>query len=141
VRYDSPYFLPLEKAAVVLNGVKLMTDIWREVHVQLGMEEAEWFYTKLCNIVNVVNKGGLGWFSQWNGRLLDAALKSKAEMFQLWLSKQCIGICATRKNMKGVQDLLVDKCQNCHHPRETSNHLNRYPKAGQHCSFKIAQPL
>ena len=105
----------------------------------MGMEEAERFYTKPCNIVNGVNKGGLGWSSQcfhtvaW--KALNAALKSKPEMFQLWLSKQCIGICATRKNMKGVQDLLVDKCQNCHHPRETSNHLNWCPEAGRTLLF------
>jgi hypothetical protein len=94
VRDDGPYFLPLEKAAVVLDGVKCMTDIGLEVRIQLGMEEAERFYTKPCNIVNGVNKGGLGWSSQcfhavaW--KLLDAVLKSKLDMFQLWLSKQCI---------------------------------------------------
>ncbi len=61
VRDDGPHFLPLEKAAVVLDGVKLTTDVGLEVCVQLGMEEAERFYTKPCNIVNGVNKGGLGW--------------------------------------------------------------------------------
>ena len=46
VRDNGPYFLPLEKAAVVLDGVKCMTDIGLEVRIQLGMEEAERFYTK-----------------------------------------------------------------------------------------------
>jgi hypothetical protein len=140
VRDGCPHFLPLEKAAVVLDGVKLMTDVGPEVHVQLGMEEAERFYTKPCNIVNGVNKGGLGWSPQrfhavaW--KALDTALKSKPDMFQLWLSKQCIGICAMRKNMKRIQDLLDDKCPNCNHPRETSDHLNRCPKAGQTLLFQ-----
>jgi hypothetical protein len=139
VRDDGPYFLPLEKAVVVLDGVKLTTDVGPEIHVQLGMDEAERFYTKPCNIVNGVNKGGLGWSSQsfhavaW--KLLDAVLKSKPDMFQLWLSKLCIGICATRKNMKCIQDLMDDKCPNCNHPRETSNHLNRCPKAEQTLLF------
>ncbi len=60
VRDDGPHFLPLEKAAVVLDRVKLTTDVGPEARVQLGMEEAERFYTKPCNIVNGVNKGGLG---------------------------------------------------------------------------------
>jgi hypothetical protein len=64
VRDKGPYFLPLEKAAVILDGVKLTTDVVLEVYVQLGMEEAERFYTKPCNIVNGVNKGGLGWSSE-----------------------------------------------------------------------------
>jgi hypothetical protein len=139
VRDDVPYFLPLEKAAVVLDRVKLTTAIGLEVCIPLGMEEAERFYMKPHNIVNGVNKGGLGWSSQrfhavaW--KLLDAT-KSKLDMFQLWLSKQCIGICATRKNMKHIQDLLDNKCPNCNHPRETSNHLSRCPEVGQTLLFQ-----
>ncbi len=64
VRENSPYFLPIEKAAVVLDGVKLTTDVGPEVRIQLGTEEAERFYTKPRNIVNGVNKVGLGWSSQ-----------------------------------------------------------------------------
>ncbi len=52
-------------------------------------------------------------------------------MFQVWLSKQCIGICAARSNMARIQDLLDDKCLNCQQPRETSEHLNWCPDAGQ----------
>ncbi len=37
VRDDNPYFLPLEKAAVVLDGVKLTTDVGTEVYIRLGM--------------------------------------------------------------------------------------------------------
>jgi hypothetical protein len=43
-RNDGPQLLPLEKAAVVLDGVKLTTDVGPEVHLQLGKEEAELFY-------------------------------------------------------------------------------------------------
>ncbi len=38
--------------------------------------------------------------------------------------------------MKRIQDLLDDKCPNCNHPRETSNHLNRCPEAGQTLLFQ-----
>ncbi len=65
-----------------------------------------------------------------------STLKSKPDMLQLWLSKQCKGICAMRKNMKCIQDLLDNKYPNCINPRETSNHLNRCPKAGQTLLFQ-----
>ncbi len=39
-------FLPFEKAAVVLDGVKLTTDVGAEVRYRLGKEDAERFYTK-----------------------------------------------------------------------------------------------
>jgi hypothetical protein len=57
-------------------------------------------------------------------------------MFQLWLSKQCIGICATRRNMARIQNILDDKCPNCLRPRETNNHLNRCPDAGRTLLFR-----
>jgi hypothetical protein len=102
VRDDGPYFLPLEKVAVVLDRVKLMTDIEPEVRVQLGMEEVERFYTKPCNIVNGVNKGGLGWSSQRfhavDRKSLDTTLKSNLDMFQLWLSTQCIYLCHKKEH-------------------------------------------
>jgi hypothetical protein len=128
---------------VVLEGVKLTTDIGPEVRLQLGMEEAERFYTKPCNIIKGVNRGGLGWSSQhfhavaWEA--IEAALSSKLDMFQLWLSKQCIGICATRRNMACIHDLLDDKCPNCNRPRETSNHLNRCPEAGRTLLFRNSE--
>jgi hypothetical protein len=55
-------------------------------------------------------------------------------MFQLWLSKQCIGICATRSYMTRIH-LHHDKCPNCQQPRETSEHLNRCLDAGQTLLF------
>jgi hypothetical protein len=51
-RDNGPQLLPLEKAAVVLEGVKLMTDLGPKARLQLGMEEAERFYTKPCNITS-----------------------------------------------------------------------------------------
>jgi hypothetical protein len=139
-RYDGPQLLPLEKAAVVLDGVKLTTDIGPEVCLQLGKEEAEQFYTEPCNIINGVNRGGLGWSSQqfhavaWT--TIESALKSKPDMFQLWLLKQFIGICTTRRNMARIQDRLDNKCPNCNQPRETSNLLNQCPEAGRTLLFR-----
>ncbi len=57
-------------------------------------------------------------------------------MCQLWLSKQCIDICATRSNMVRIQDLLDDKSPNCKQPKETSKHLNCCSDAGQTLLFR-----
>ncbi len=75
-----------------------------------GKEDAERFYTKPRNVIQGTNRGSLGWSSAkfhsvaWDA--LNTMLKPKPDMFQLWLSKQCIGICATRSNIAQIQDLL-----------------------------------
>ncbi len=125
---------------MVLDGIKLTTDVGLEVQYRLGKEDAERFYTKPHDVIGGTNRGGLGWSSDrfhsvaWQA--LDSVLKSKPDMFQLWLSKQCIGICATRQNMVRIQDILDDKCPNCLQPQETSDHLNRCPDAGRTLLFK-----
>jgi hypothetical protein len=140
VHHLGPKFLPFKKVAVVLDGVKLTTDVGSEVQYCLGKEDAERFYTKPRDVIRGTNRGGLGWSSDrfhsvaWQA--LDLALKSKPDMFQLWLSKQCIGICATRQNMARIQDILDDECPNCLQPRETSDHLNRCPDVGRTFLFR-----
>ncbi len=91
--------LPLEKAAVFIGTEKSTTDVGLNVRFLLGTEEARRFYTSPVALVGGINKGGLGWseerFNQVAWTELDGALRSKPDMYQLWLSKQCIGICAT----------------------------------------------
>jgi hypothetical protein len=140
-----PKLLPHENAAVILDGVKITTDVGAEVRYRLGKEDAERFYTKPRNVVQGTNRGGLGWSQErfhsvaWHA--LEATLKSKPDMFQVWLSKQCIGICATRRNTARIQDILDDKCPNCLQPRETNTHLNRCPDAGRTLLFKESTTL
>jgi hypothetical protein len=129
-----------ESAAVVLDSVKLTTDVRAEVQFHLRKEEVLRFYTRPKEVTNGRNTGGLGWsnhrFSQVAWDLLDLALRSKPDMCQVWLSKQCIGICATWNNMSRIQDLLDNKCSNCLQPQETSQHLNRCPDQGRTLLFK-----
>jgi hypothetical protein len=140
VHQQGPKFLLFEKAAIVQDGTKLTTDVSSEVRYCLGKEDAERFYTKPQSFIQGTNRGGLGWSPErlhsvaWDA--LDTTLKSKPDMFQLWLSKQCIGICTTRSNMARIQDLLDNKCPNCLRPQERSEHLNQCPDAGQTLLFK-----
>ncbi len=95
--------LPLEKAAVFIGNKKSTTDVGPNVRFLLGTEEARRFFTSPVVLVKGVNKGGLGWseerFDQVAWADLNRALQPKPDMYQRWLSKQCIGICATRSNL------------------------------------------
>ena len=122
LEWDSPShratsLLLLEKAAVFIDNKKTTTDVGPNARYLLGAEEARRFYTSPVVLVRGVNKGGLGWsgehFDQVAWTDLDRALRLKPDMYQLWLSKQCIGICATRRNLARIQDILDDRCPNC----------------------------
>jgi hypothetical protein len=86
-----------------------------------------------------VNKGGLGWsattFVLVNWISIGEALKGKPKMLGLWLAKQSIGVCATRKNLARIQDILEDPCPNCGSPGEDNKHLNRFPDEGRQQKF------
>ncbi len=133
-------FLPLESAVIVLDSVKLTTDVGLEMQFCLGKEEAAHFYTSPKAVTNERNIGGLGWstnrFNQVAWSTLDSVLRTKPDMFQVWLSKQSIGICGTWKNKTRIKDLLDDKCPNSLQPQETSQHLNRCPDQGCMLLFK-----
>jgi hypothetical protein len=137
--YSSPVcrklqLLPLEKAAVFTGTEKMMTDVGPEVCFHLGREDTLKFYMLSAVLVGGVNKGGVGWsrrrFEQVSWSTLELVLHSKPDMYQLWLYKQCIGICATRQNLARIQDILDNKCPNCGQAQETSTHLNRCPNNG-----------
>jgi hypothetical protein len=57
-------------------------------------------------------------------------------MLGLWLAKQSIGVCATRKNLARIQDILDNRCPNCGSPREENKHLNRCPDEGRQRKFQ-----
>ena len=132
--------LPLERAAVFIDGEKATTDVGSQARYVLGTEEARRFYTSPVTLVRGVNKGGLGWSAEQFDQVawvdLDRAIRSKPDMYQLWLSKQCIGICATRRNLACIQDILDDRCPNCGQGPERSTHLNRCPDHGRTMLFK-----
>ena len=97
--------------------------------------EANRFYTKAVDRKHGSNKGGLGWqeehFEEADWEALAKTIKRKPVGFQLWLSKQSIGICATQKNTARIQDILDDQCPNCGKQDEDSKHLNRCTNPGR----------
>ncbi len=85
------------------------------------------------------NTGGLGWsqyqFHQVSWKSIDATLRTKLDMFQIWHVKQCIGICTTQSWIACIQDILDSKCPNCQQVRERSQHLNCCPDHGRTLLF------
>ena len=126
-RHVSNLLLPREKAAVVIDGQKLTSDISGEVRHLLGKEAARRFFTAPRRIRRDVNTGGLGWSQKkfdsvdWNA--LRSALAGKSEMFRVWYAKQTIGVCATRRNMARITGSNDDRCPNCRCSPERHDHL------------------
>ena len=127
---DIKQLLPLEKAAVFVNCVKLTTDVSKEVRFCLGESDAWKFYTAPVKMKG----GGLGWskerFEAVDWRALDKCLATKSDTYGMWLTKQSTGTCATRYNMARLQDLVDNKCPNCGMV-ENATHLNRCPSEGR----------
>jgi hypothetical protein len=67
-----------------------------------------------------------------------ACLKGKPKMYQLWLSKQSTGFCATGINMGRWFDATVTSCPNCSCPAETADHLLHCKDVGRTKLFKDA---
>ena len=133
--------LPLERAAIFIDGCKCTTDVADNVQFCLGDEDARAFYTA----PKKKKGGGLGWskhrFNQVSWASMDSALASKPDRYSLWLSKQASGWCATRQQMGRMQDLLDDKCPTCQRVVETSQHLNISPDEGRTQLFRESVEL
>ncbi len=113
----APTLLPFEQAAVVVDSIKITSQVAPAIRFALGRVEARCFYTKAVDRVRGSNRRGLGWyeedFDEVDWEALSRALKHKPEGFQLWLSKQSIRVCATQINTARIQDILNHRCPNC----------------------------
>ena len=82
-----PMLLLFERAAVVVNGVKITSQIAPEIRFALGKVEAKRFYTKAVERKHGSNKGGLGWqeehFEEVDWETLAKAIKRNPVGFQL----------------------------------------------------------
>jgi hypothetical protein len=123
------FLLPFEQLAIISDRAKITSQVAPVIRFHLGRVEAKKFYTRAIQWVAGSNKGGLGWsdtkFESVNWKALEHAIRNKPEGFQLWLSKQAIGVCATQKNTARIQDILDDRCPNCRCRREDCTHLNK----------------
>ena len=128
-RSTESQLLPREQAAVFVADEKQTSDTANALRFALGLMEAKRFFTRPVLIKNDSNKGGLGWqgrkFDMIDWDTLEAALATKPTSFGVWLAKQTVGVCATRRNIARNQGLSDDRCPNCLIGPERHTHLNR----------------
>ncbi len=117
--------MPFKRSAMVIDGIKITSQIAPTVRFGLGKVDAQRFYTKAIDRVQGSNKGGLEWsteaFKAVDWETLARVAKINLEGFQLWLFKQAIGGCATQKNMARIKDILDNRCPNCGNEERTAN--------------------
>lgn len=120
--------IPRETAAVIIDGNKQTSDVAKAARFALGRSAARRFFTRPIKICGESNVGGLGWthkrFDSVDWESLRDVLDCKPHMYGIWLSKQTIGIAATRRNMARIYGLLDDRCPNCLCGPERADHLN-----------------
>ena len=131
--------LPYESAAIIINGYKVSDGMATELRHQAAMADARRLYTSpIKKNKRGINIGGLGWdlstFNSVDWRARHRARQS--EMHSLWLCKQEIGICRTRRNNARILAIEDDKCPNCEQPNEDSKHLNLCPDPGRSRLFR-----
>jgi hypothetical protein len=120
---------------MVIKGVEITSNIAPTVRFTLGKVDTHRFYTKAINRVQGSNKEGLWWsteaFKAVDWETLARVMKINSKGFQLWLSKQAIGVCATQKNTARFQDILDNHCPNCGKQGEDNKHLNQCTDPGR----------
>jgi hypothetical protein len=120
--------LPNEQAALIVENSKQTTDVTAALRFSLGMKKARQFFTKPRRIQGESNIGGLGWakdrFDCIEWEALRDVLDTKPDMYGIWLAKQTIGACATRRVMTLRGGTSDDRCPNCLTGPERSDHLN-----------------
>jgi hypothetical protein len=123
-----PHLLPFKNIVIILDSKKVTSRVSPAIYFALGCKEARRFYTAARHKVRGSNKGGLGWteeaFDEVDWKAIEQALSCHLNGFQLWLSKQAIGVCATQKNTAPIQDILDDRCPNFGKRGEDNKHLN-----------------
>ncbi len=123
-----PHLLPFENIAIILDSKKVTSSVSPAICCALGCKEARRYYTAARHKVRGSNKGGLGCteeaFNKVDWKAIEQALSCCPNGFQLWLSKQAIGVCATQKNTAPIQDILDDRCPNCGKRGEDNKHQN-----------------
>jgi endonuclease/exonuclease/phosphatase family metal-dependent hydrolase len=80
--------LPMEAAAVYINGIKQTSDLAKELRYYVGQQRARQFYADEGIIAPEIFDT-----VEWNA--LRDLLERRPRMYQIWYGKQCSGFCGT----------------------------------------------
>lgn len=125
-RSSTIYSLPMESAAVYIEGEKQTTDIAKALRYHIGKANARRFYADEKIMDNET-------FDSVTWEDLRNLLQRRPKMYQLWYGKQCSGFCGVGAMVSRWDKNESSKCPNCG-VHETADHLNR-------CSNKIRRAL
>ena len=122
---ESTKSLPLEKARVMVGGVKQTTDVSKGLKQVMGHQQARKFYATPNKKGKIIMPHRVFDTVDWDP--INLSLSDKPQMYKLWYGKQCSGWCGTGNNLKHWQkedDEEVDtRCPNCFTLYETPDHL------------------
>lgn len=109
--------LPLEQAALSIDGDKQTTDVCKGLRHHIGRRAARaLFQTEGIMLPSVFD------IISWND--IKSNLQSKPRMYQLWYGKQCSGYCGTGKWLGRWDENADTRCPNCGIENESAEHLN-----------------
>lgn len=111
------YRLPMEAAAVFINGIKQTFDLAKELRYQIGKTKARQFYADE-KIMDSTTFDSICWED------LRSLLSKRPKMYQLWFAKQFSGFCGTGQMLSRWDKEASSKCPNCG-LFETADHLTR----------------
>jgi hypothetical protein len=116
----SSQFLPGERSAILIDGIKQTSDPGPTLRLMLGRASAKSF---LCS--------KKGWtedqFEEVDWLSLHRTLEGKTPGYRIWLTKQHSNFCATGVQMKRWFGQSDDRCPNCLMAAERADHLCRCP--------------
>ncbi len=118
--------LPLETAAIYIDGVKQTADFAAELRYYVGKQRARQFYVEQ-KIMDTRTFDTVAWED------IRCVLDKRPRMYQLWYGKQCSGFCGTGTRVKRYDREASDKCPNCG-KLEDATHLTQ-------CSDKLRRQI
>ena len=98
---ESTKRLPLEKARVMVRGVKQTTDVGKGLKQVMGHQQARKFYATPNKKGKIIMQNRVFDTVDWDA--INLSLNDKPQMYKLWYGKQCSGWCGTGNNLKHWQ--------------------------------------
>ncbi len=126
-RPESGKMFPLKSVGIFVQGEKMTSDSGGHIHYWAHHQLARTYYHE-HNLLTHEQFDVIDW------RSVHDTLHNLPWLFQLWASKQVLGIAGTMK-LLFHQDGQSPLCPSCHECDETCKHIAHCPEAGRASAF------
>jgi hypothetical protein len=130
VKPEPVKMFPLEPVGVFIQGEKMTSDTEGYIQYWAHHQIARAYYQDK-NLLSHKQFDAIDWKSVHN------TLHNLPRLFQLWASKQVLGVAGTMKFLSH-QDGQSPLCPSCHKCDKTCQHIARCPEEGQAASFQLS---